>query len=61
VATGGAGLIALVAGIIALGVVSQILGDRFRVPSIIFLLTTGLVLGPISGLVLPSRVISANR
>jgi NhaP-type Na+/H+ or K+/H+ antiporter len=60
VATGSAGLIALVAGIMALGVVSQILGDRFRVPSIIFLLTTGLVLGPLSGLVLPSRVISAD-
>ncbi|WP_435077635.1 cation:proton antiporter domain-containing protein [Halococcus sp. AFM35] len=59
-ASGGAGLIALVAGIMALGVVSQILGDRFRVPSIIFLLTTGLVLGPLSGLVLPSRVISAD-
>ncbi|WP_049998146.1 cation:proton antiporter domain-containing protein [Halococcus sediminicola] len=59
-ASGGAGLIALVAGIIALGIASQVLGDRFRVPSIIFLLTTGLVLGPVSGLVLPSRVISAD-
>jgi NhaP-type Na+/H+ or K+/H+ antiporter len=60
VATGGAELIALVAGIIALGVASQVLGDRFRVPSIIFLLTTGLVLGPLSGLVLPSRIISTG-
>ncbi|WP_256685264.1 cation:proton antiporter domain-containing protein [Halococcus qingdaonensis] len=59
-ATGGAELIALVAGIMALGVASQMLGDRFRVPSIIFLLTTGLVLGPLSGLVLPSRIISAD-
>ena len=59
-ASGGAGLIALVAGIIALGIASQVLGDRFRVPSIIFLLTTGLILGPLSGLVLPSRIVSAD-
>jgi NhaP-type Na+/H+ or K+/H+ antiporter len=48
----GAGqLIALVAGIIALGVCAQVLGDRYRIPSILFLLTVGVILGPISGLV----------
>ncbi|WP_049901723.1 cation:proton antiporter domain-containing protein [Halococcus agarilyticus] len=59
-ATGGAGLIALVAGIVALGIASQVLGDRFRVPSIIFLLSVGLLLGPLSGLVLPERIITAD-
>ena len=59
-ATGSAGLIALVAGIVALGIASQVLGDRFRVPSIIFLLSVGLLLGPLSGLVLPERIITAD-
>lgn len=59
-ATGGAGLIALIAGIIALGIVSQVLGDRFRVPSIIFLLSVGLLLGPLSGLVLAERIITVD-
>ncbi|EMA42845.1 cation:proton antiporter [Halococcus saccharolyticus] len=59
-ATGGAGLIALVAGIVALGIVSQVLGDRFRVPSIIFLLSVGLLLGPLSGLVLSERIITVD-
>jgi NhaP-type Na+/H+ or K+/H+ antiporter len=45
------GLIALVAGIIALGVGSQLLADRFRVPSIIFLLAAGVGLGPVSSVV----------
>ncbi|MFD1513791.1 cation:proton antiporter [Halomarina rubra] len=53
-------LIPLVAGIIALGVVSQILGDRFRIPSIIFLIAAGLVLGPISGFVLEEPIISQS-
>jgi NhaP-type Na+/H+ or K+/H+ antiporter len=60
VATGSAGLIALIAGIIALGVISQVLGDRFQLPSIIFLLSVGLVLGPLSGLVLSHRIITAS-
>ena len=42
----GAGLIGLTAAIIALGVVSKVLADRFQVPSIIFLLTAGVLLGP---------------
>ncbi|MWG34289.1 cation:proton antiporter domain-containing protein [Halomarina oriensis] len=51
-------LIPLVAGIIALGVVSQILGDRFRTPSIIFLIAAGLLLGPVSGFFLPEPIVS---
>jgi len=40
------GLILLTAGIIALGVVAQILASRFEVPSIIFYLAAGIALGP---------------
>ncbi|WP_435123945.1 cation:proton antiporter domain-containing protein [Halobaculum sp. D14] len=43
---GAAGLIALVAAIIAVGVIAQVLSDRFQVPSIIFLITAGILLGP---------------
>ncbi len=39
-------LIALVAGVIGIGVVAQVLADRFRVPSVIFLLAAGVALGP---------------
>jgi len=39
-------LILLVAGIIALGVVSQILANRVQVPSIIFYIAAGIALGP---------------
>jgi NhaP-type Na+/H+ or K+/H+ antiporter len=45
VATGG-NLIALVATIICLGVISQVLADRFRVPSVLFLIITGIIVGP---------------
>ena len=51
----GASLITLVAGIIGVGVVAQVLADRFRVPSIVFLIAAGVVLGPeVTGLVQPS-------
>jgi len=53
-------LIPLVAGIIALGVVSQVLGDRFRTPSIIFLIAAGLLLGPVSGFVLEEPLVSQS-
>ena len=46
VAEGGANLIPLVAAIIGIGVISQLLSDRFQVPSIIFLITAGILLGP---------------
>jgi len=39
-------LILLVAGIIAIGVVSQVLAARLQVPSILFYLAAGIVLGP---------------
>jgi NhaP-type Na+/H+ or K+/H+ antiporter len=39
-------LILLVAGIIALGVIAQLLANRFEVPSIIFYLAAGIALGP---------------
>jgi NhaP-type Na+/H+ or K+/H+ antiporter len=53
-------LLPLVAAIIALGVVSQVLGDRFQVPSIIFLIASGLLLGPVSGLVLPNPIVTLD-
>jgi len=46
VATGTADLIALVAAIIGVGVVAQLLSDRFRVPSVVFLISAGIALGP---------------
>jgi len=39
-------LILLVAGILALGVIAQLLASRFQVPSIIFYLAAGIALGP---------------
>jgi len=39
-------LLALVAAIIAIGVLAQVLADRFRTPSIIFLIGAGIALGP---------------
>ncbi|SDQ07071.1 sodium/proton antiporter, CPA1 family [Halopelagius longus] len=42
----GANLIPIVAAIIGIGVVSQVLSDRFQVPSVVFLLFSGIVLGP---------------
>ncbi|ELZ81888.1 potassium transport protein kefC [Haloferax elongans ATCC BAA-1513] len=45
-AGGGAHLIPLVAAIIGVGVVSQVLSDRFQVPSVVFLIASGILLGP---------------
>ncbi|WP_227132609.1 cation:proton antiporter domain-containing protein [Halorubellus salinus] len=45
----GVNLLTFVALIVALGVGSQVLGARFRVPSVLFLITAGIVVGP-SGL-----------
>jgi NhaP-type Na+/H+ or K+/H+ antiporter/K+/H+ antiporter YhaU regulatory subunit KhtT len=42
----GSALLPLVALIVALGIASQVLADRFQVPSVLFLLVVGLVLGP---------------
>jgi len=55
VAAGSADLIALVAAIIAIGVIAQILSDRFRVPSVVFLIAAGIAFGPEGlGLIDPS-------
>jgi NhaP-type Na+/H+ or K+/H+ antiporter len=40
-------LVSLVALIIALGIAAQVLADRFRVPSVLFLILTGILVGPI--------------
>ncbi len=50
-------LILVVAAIIALGVASQVIGDRLRVPSIIFLLLAGIALGPLAELLTGSRIV----
>ncbi|MFB6353538.1 MAG: cation:proton antiporter, partial [Halobacteriales archaeon] len=42
----GTDLIALVAIILAVGVAAQVAADRFRVPSVVFLLAAGIALGP---------------
>ena len=56
---GGADVIVLlVAMIFALGVGAQLLAARWRLPSIIFYIVAGLVIGPLSGLVLPERLFS---
>jgi NhaP-type Na+/H+ or K+/H+ antiporter len=45
-AAGGGNLITLVAALIGVGVVAQLLSDRFRIPSVVFLLASGVILGP---------------
>ncbi|WP_435155475.1 cation:proton antiporter domain-containing protein [Haladaptatus sp. DFWS20] len=40
-------LIYIVAAIIGVGVVAQVLADRFRVPSVLFLLSAGIIVGPV--------------
>jgi NhaP-type Na+/H+ or K+/H+ antiporter len=42
----GVSLIPIVAAIIGIGVVSQILSDRFQIPSVVFLIAAGIALGP---------------
>jgi NhaP-type Na+/H+ or K+/H+ antiporter len=42
----GVSLIPIVAAIIGIGVVSQVLSDRFQVPSVVFLIAAGIALGP---------------
>jgi len=41
-------LILLVAGIIAIGVLAQLLADRLQIPTIIFYIAAGLLLGPVA-------------
>ncbi|MFB6221940.1 MAG: cation:proton antiporter [Halolamina sp.] len=42
----GALLIPIVAGIIGVGVIAQVLADRFQIPSVVFLIGAGIILGP---------------
>jgi NhaP-type Na+/H+ or K+/H+ antiporter len=44
--TEGVSLIPIVAAIIGIGVVSQLLSDRFQIPSVVFLIAAGIALGP---------------
>lgn len=53
-------IVLLVAAIFALGVGAQLLAARLRLPSIIFYIAAGLVIGPLSGLVLPARLFSLS-
>ncbi|WP_423750813.1 cation:proton antiporter [Salinirarus marinus] len=54
-AAGGGNLISLVAALIGIGVVAQLLSDRYQVPSVVFLLASGVILGPeVLGVVGPS-------
>jgi NhaP-type Na+/H+ or K+/H+ antiporter len=46
--SGGGEVIYLVAAIIGIGVVAQVLSDRYQMPSVIFLIAAGLLLGPVS-------------
>jgi NhaP-type Na+/H+ or K+/H+ antiporter len=48
-------VVVVVAGVLAVGVVSQWLGWRLRVPSIIFLLLFGLAAGPLTGAIHPDK------
>jgi NhaP-type Na+/H+ or K+/H+ antiporter len=43
---GGTDLILIVASIIGIGVVAQVLADRFQVPSVVFLIAAGILAGP---------------
>ncbi|WP_435176869.1 cation:proton antiporter domain-containing protein [Halorussus sp. AFM4] len=45
-AEGGASLVPIVAAIIGLGVGAQVLADRFQVPSVLFLILAGIIIGP---------------
>ncbi|MFA9516855.1 cation:proton antiporter [Halopenitus sp. H-Gu1] len=45
-ASGESNVLILVAVILALGVASQVLADRFRVPSVLFLILVGVAIGP---------------
>jgi NhaP-type Na+/H+ or K+/H+ antiporter len=44
------------AGIVALGIAAQWLAWRLRIPSILLLLTFGIVVGPVTGLLHPDEL-----
>ena len=50
------GLLAAVAVVLALGIASRVLADRFQIPSVLFLIGAGVVVGPeVLGLVTPEH------
>jgi len=52
----GVNLIVIVASVIGIGVIAQVLADRFQIPSVVFLIGAGIVLGPeVTGLLDPSN------
>ena len=54
---GGAGnLLVIIASVIGVGVVAQVLADRFRVPSVVFLIAAGIAMGPeVTGVLNPEE------
>ena len=55
-AVGGGDLLVIVAAVIGIGVISQVLADRFQVPSVVFLIAAGVALGPeVTGLLNPQE------
>ncbi|MFB6293413.1 MAG: potassium transporter, partial [Halonotius sp.] len=42
----GSNTLIIVATILALGITAQVLADRFRVPSVLFLILAGVLVGP---------------
>ncbi len=47
----------LLAGLLAIGVVAQLVATRLRIPAIVLLLATGLVLGPLLGVLDPDELL----
>jgi len=58
--SGGASLLTVVATIIGVGVLSQVLADRLQVPSVVFLIAAGLVLGPGLGVLKPDQLFGSE-
>jgi NhaP-type Na+/H+ or K+/H+ antiporter/K+/H+ antiporter YhaU regulatory subunit KhtT len=57
--SGGTNLLIVVAAIIGAGVISQVLAAKVRVPSVIFLIIAGLILGPGLGVIRSQDVLGA--
>ena len=56
----GTSLLTLVAVIIGVGVIAQVIGDRLQVPSVVFLIAAGLILGPALGVLKPRTQFGAE-
>ncbi len=61
-ASGGSGLnlLTVVATIIGVGVVAQVLANRLRVPSVLFLILAGVLLGPVLGVLNPETLFGSE-